>query len=284
MRLFRSIVSTLLYVVVVRRVLAQDEGNQNALIPASLLASALNYAAQSDVGGDLLEKVYDKDVNALYKVAKSMLSNPRTNTNENDKLSAVQIFHALADGKEHHILSMVQLGFAYSEGAKDQAVKYFVQAGEDGPHQGALYNAGRLFAEERNFAPALGYMRAAVILSKENPGYAQHQMTKTAEEGYTILSGQLQNVDLGLQEMVDMFLYADLAGFPAEGSKAEKLWHAAMSKLRSFSSSGASSDVEAAVKAMSDLQMQYNNSLSELQTSLLRRILVIALQKMNGEL
>lgn len=262
---------------------AQDQG-KNALIPATLLASALNYAAQSSLGEDLLELAYEKDVNSLYKVAKAMYNNPRRNTDESDKMNAVQIFHALADGKEHHILSMVQLGFAYSDEDKDQAIKYFAQAGEDGPHQAALYNAGKIFAEEGKFAPALGYMRAAVSLSVESPDYAQPQMTATAKEGYGILSEQLQKVRLGLQEMVDMFLYADLNGFPSEDSKAEHLWFSIMTQLQKFGSTRAISDLEDAVKAISDMQMQYDGHLSALQTSLLRNTLVIALEKMNGEL
>jgi tetratricopeptide (TPR) repeat protein len=208
MRLLNNILSALLLLAFTT---LSTQAQENSEVPAALLASALNHATQSGLGKELLEKVYNKDVNALYQVAKSMYANPRQNVAENDKLNAVQIFHALADGGEHHILSMMQLGFAYSAEDKRQAVKYFVQAGEEGPHQGSLYNAGRLLAEEGEFAPALGFMRAAITLSRDHPEHAKSHLTaETAKQGYRTLSEQLQQVDLGLQEMVDMFPYADL--------------------------------------------------------------------------
>jgi tetratricopeptide (TPR) repeat protein len=282
MRLLNNILSALLLLAFTT---LSTQAQENSEVPAALLASALNHATQSGLGKELLEKVYNKDVNALYQVAKSMYANPRQNVAENDKLNAVQIFHALADGGEHHILSMMQLGFAYSAEDKRQAVKYFVQAGEEGPHQGSLYNAGRLLAEEGEFAPALGFMRAAITLSRDHPEHAKSHLTaETAKQGYRTLSEQLQQVDLGLQEMVDMFPYADLNNFPGEGTKEEKLWLDAIFQFHLFGSSKKISDLEAAVKGMSDLQMQHDNEMSALQTSLLRRILVIALEKMNGEL
>jgi tetratricopeptide (TPR) repeat protein len=282
MRLIRNILFALLLLAFTT---LSTQAQENSEVPAALLASALNHATQSGLDEDLLEKLYGKDVNALYQVAKSMYANPRQNVAENDKLNAVQIFHALADGEEHHILSMMQLGFAYYEEDKRQAMKYFVQAGEEGPHQGSLYNAGRLSAEVGEFAPALGFMRAAITLSRDHPEHAKSHLTAvTAKQGYVTLCERLQQVDLGLQEMVDMFPYADLDNFPGEGTKAEKLWLDAMFHFQSFGSSKKISDLEAAVKGMSDFQMQHDKEMSKLQTSLLRRILVIALEKMNGEL
>jgi tetratricopeptide (TPR) repeat protein len=262
---------------------AQDD----AQISATLLASALNHAVESGLGEDLVAKLYDKDLVALFRTAKSMFTNPRPNTpdDENDKLNAMQIFYALAGGKgPSRILSMVQLGFAYSENEKDKAIQYFVQAGEDGPHQGSLYNAGRLFAEQGEFAPSLGYMRAAFAMSTEYPEYAKTQMTLTSKEGYSILSMQLQEVELSLQEMVDIFPYADIENFPAEGSKAEKIWTEAMVKFQSFLKSKKTKDLEASIKKLSDLQMTFGQHMSALQTSLLRRILVIMLEMVNNEL
>mmetsp|Transcript_35760 Transcript_35760/g.86517 ORF Transcript_35760/g.86517 Transcript_35760/m.86517 type:complete len:283 (-) Transcript_35760:20-868(-) len=281
-----KIVNLLLYYILLLIALGQishadDESDDNsAKISATLLATALNHAVQSGLGEDLVQKVYDKDVGALYQVAKSMYANPRrqNNVDENDKLSSVQIFHALADGKEHHILSMVQLGFAYAEEDKSQAIQYFVQAGEDGPHQASLYNAGRLFAEEGEFAAALGYMRAAISLS------TGAKMTETARAGYNSLNNQLQQVELGLNEMVSMFPYADLNDFPQQGSKADKLWNEAMALFESFGKTKKISDLEACVKKLSDFQMQNDTKMSALQTSLLRRILTTALDIMSNEL
>lgn len=258
---------------------------QHAQISATLVASALNHAVQSGLGEDVVAKLYDKNVDALFKTAKSMYTNPRQNiSDENDKLNAVQIFHALADGKEHHILSMTQLGFAYSEEDKAKACRYFAQAGEDGPHQVSLYNAGRLFAEQGEFAASMGYMRAAYALSKDHPAYTQAAMTATSKEGYSMLSMKLQEVELSLQEMADIFPYGDIDYFPVEGSEAEKLWEAAMNKFQVFFKSKKIPDLEASVKKLSDLQMGYDQKMSALQTSLLRRILVVMLEMMNNEL
>ncbi|KAL3940363.1 MAG: hypothetical protein SGBAC_005091 [Bacillariaceae sp.] len=269
---------------------ATTESGHTSKIPATLLATALNYAVQAALGEEMVQQLYDKDVGALYQVAKSMYAHPRRQDsnvdNENDKLSSVQIFHALADGTEHHILSMVQLGLAYAEEDKSQAIRYFVQAGEDGPHQASLYNAGRLFAEEGEFAAALGYMRAAISLSESNPAYTSDKMTETARAGYNSLANQLQQVELGLTEMVNMFPYAgDLTNdFPQQGSKADKLWNDAMTLLESFGKTNKISDLEACVKKLSDFQMQNDTKMAALQTSLLRRILTSALDIMSNEL
>ncbi|CAJ1951654.1 unnamed protein product [Cylindrotheca closterium] len=262
----------------------RSDDNNSAKIPATLLSTALNYAVQSGLGEGVVQRVYDKNIDALYRVAKSMYANPRQNQDEDDKLTSVQIFHALADGEEHHILSMIQLGFAYAEEDKSQAIQYFVQAGEDGPHQASLYNAGRLFAEEGEFAAALGYMRAAVSLPDSNSEYSSDKMTDTAKAGYNSLNIQLQQVELGLNEMVAIFPYADLKGFPQEGSKADKLWNEAMTLFESFGKNKKISDLEACVKKLSDFQMQHDKNMTALQTSLLRRILTTALDIMSNEL
>lgn len=260
------------------------ESDDRAKIPATLLATALNHAVQSGLGEDLVQEVVDKKVDGLYQVAKSMFANPRQNVDDNDRLTAVQIFHALADGYDKHILSMVQLGFAYAEEDKSQAIQYFVQAGEDGPHQASLYNAGRLLAEQGMFPSALWYMREAVSLHETYPEYTSEKMTETARAGYNSLHSQLQQVELGLEEMVHMFPYSDMNGFPLADSQADKLWHEAMSRLESFGTTNKISDLEAGVKKLSELQMQNDENMSALQTSLLRRILTIVLDKMNAEL
>ena len=256
----------------------------HAKIPATLLATALNHAVQAGLGEDLVQKVHDRNVEALYQVAKSMYANPRENVDENDRLTSVQIFHALADGDERHIMSMVQLGFAYAEEDKSKAIQYFAQAGEDGPHQPSLYNAGRLLAEQGEFPSALGYMREAIELAKAYPEYATDKMTETAKAGFNSLSIQLQEVELRLEEMVHMFPYSDLNGFPETESDADKLWHEAMSMLEYFGETKKISHLEISVKKLSDFQMQNDEHMSALQRSLLRRILTITLDLMSNEL
>lgn len=248
---------------------ASRESNNEATaqIPATLLASALNHAV-AHMDENLVNQLYsDNNINALYKVAKSMYAN--ISNNNDNVMNAVQIFHALAE--EHHVPSMIQLGFAYSEHDKPQAIKYFVQAGEGGPDAASLYNAGRLLAEEGNYAPALGYIRAAAGTGNDM------SKTATAKEGYQTLSQQLQTIDLSLQDMVDVFPYADLEDeFPQ--NEAEKLWNTAMEKL------SRGKDLEFVVKKLSELQVGHHQQMSSLQTNLLRRILVILLGKMNSEL
>ena len=218
-----------------------DEGsnaNASAQVPAQLVAKALNYvAARSGASLDTAESVVASiqsgSVDALYDVAKEMNAN-----SGEDKLASIQIFHALADG--HHILSMVQLGHTYSVEDKQQAIKYFVQAGEDGPHQASLYNAGRLFLEivPTDYVRSMAYLRSAANLAddKHTAMYAKPQMTETATKAYhdlseALVSSMRDGGVLTLDERINMFPYASIRDYPPPNSKGDKLWSGAMEKL-----------------------------------------------------
>lgn len=109
-------------------------------------------------------------------------------------------------------------------------------------------------------------------------------MTQTAKAGYNGISNQLQQVVLGLGEMVNIVPYEDLNGFPEQGGKADKLWNEAMALFESFGKRKKVADLEACVKKLSDFQVQNDQNMTALQTSLLRRILTSALDIMRHEL
>jgi hypothetical protein len=122
-----------------------------------LFAKAMTHAKTMSITSDpthkqhmkqhqqLLEQLQSGNIEALYTVAQSL--NQRGVGD--DRITSVQLWHALADGPAAHVPSAVALGFSYAEVDKELALKYFVQATEGkedgGPHQAAAFNAGRLF-------------------------------------------------------------------------------------------------------------------------------------------
>jgi tetratricopeptide (TPR) repeat protein len=210
-------------------------------VPIHALQKAIQYVTQT-VADDqkrlrTIQELDEGNVHTLYEIAKQM----NRNDNADDTLTSVELWHALADSD--HILSQVALGFAYAENDKSRAIAYFVQAGEDGPHQAALYNAGRLLAEQEDFVKALAYLRAAYTLAERHSKYATDHLTETSRYAYERLSEQLvalmqeslttKGSILSIQQVADMFLYANINDFPMPASKEEKTWQAAMEALQS---------------------------------------------------
>ena len=231
----------------IESVLARQKEEQSAKVPFSVLQKAIRYATEHQYKADdmdtvqVLMRLESGDVHTLYKVAQAM----NEMKNKDDILASIEIWHALADGDDGHILSQVALGFAYSENDKATAITYFVEAGEKGPHQAALFNAGRLLAdpEIEDFVKALAYLRAAYSLGATHPNYSTTHLVETSRVAYERLSENLvalisQSVStkgsmLSIQQIADMFLYADLNDFPTNGSKEEKNWARAMRSLQS---------------------------------------------------
>jgi tetratricopeptide (TPR) repeat protein len=254
-----------------------------SLLSAPLLCSWLIHA--QDVPFDLLQKaagfvqgnahlfddttlqqLQQRDIHTLYKVAKSM--------NKQDPLTSVKIWHSLADSE--HVLSQVALGFAYAESDRPLAIAYFVQAGENGPHQAALYNAGRLLAEQHDYTKALAYTRAAATLANTNPTFATLQLTNTSQEAYEALSKQIMTIpNLSLQDVADMFLYANISDFPAPNSKQEKVWRKAMQSLQNDDFKAAGQHFE---------KLQSHPDLSDLQSHLLKALLLYVTRSAEDEL
>jgi len=252
--------------------------SQKIGIPADLLATALNHAAAHpdiDNGSskdDLVQRLNNGDIDALYWVAKSM-------NDGGDRINSVLLWHQLADSSAHHILSMVALGFAYAENDKAKAVRYFVQAGEDGPHQSALYNAGRLYVELEKPDRALAYLRASVDLSKDTitAVFARPQTTAMVIKAYGALSELLrESGEFTLQQILDMFPYASIDNFPVEGSEEGLLWTSGMEKLREFVRTRDRNVFEVMRGSLTKLQ-SYKN-LSKLQHRFLDDILKEALE------
>ena len=270
-----------------------DEGK--AKVPAELVAKALNHVATAsyaspDTAESIISSIQAGSVDSLYNVAKAMNASP---SSEDTKLASIQIFHALADGPSHHILSMVALGHTYSEADKAQALKYFVQAGEDGPHQASLYNAGRLFLEVEpvEYDRALAYIRAAATLpdDKSTAMYAKPQMTETATTAYHDLSKALissvQGGGLTFEQMMNLFSYASIENNPKPGSKGDKLWNGAMQNIVKFINQEKSEDISVLESVRNDLtklQEVGKKELSALQVELISAITNEALRIIQG--
>lgn len=270
----------------------KDDANAKAKVPAELVAKALNHVATAsyaspDTAESIISSIQAGSVDSLYNVAKAMNASP---SSEESKLASIQIFHALADGPSHHILSMVQLGHTYSEADKSQALKYFVQAGEDGPHQASLYNAGRLFleVEPAEYDRALAYIRAAATLAsdKSTAMYAKPQMTEAATTAYhdlsTMLISSIQAGGLTFEQMMNLFSYASIDNNPKPGSKGDKLWNAAMEEIVKFINPGKNEvDISVLERARNDLtklQEVGKKELSALQMELIAAIMNEALR------
>lgn len=260
----------------------QDEKSKSGGVPIDVLQKAIRYVREHNYednegkAPNVLQRLESGDVHTLYKVAESM----NEMKSKEEKLASIEIWHALAkgsDGSDGHILSQVALGFAYSEHDKATAVTYFVQAGEAGPHQAALYNAGRLLAdpELEDFVKALAYIRAAYSLAETHPKYATDHLTETSRLAYEQLSAQLvalinQSLSkkgsiLSVQMIADMFLYANLNDFPPAKSKEEKIWARGMQSLQS-------KQWEMAFIEFEKLEKHSDDELSHLQTSLLQAL------------
>ena len=200
-------------------------------------------------GQSLVEQLQEGNIEALYSVAQSL----NVRNSGDDRITSVQLWHALADGPSQHVLSAVALGFSYAEVDKKLALQYFIQASrgkerdrnanngddeENGPHQGALFNAGRLFLEYANDASSsLAYIRACANLSNEYPRYSTPQLSTTCTDAYNTLSSQIQSETVsppGIQEAAEMFMYASIKEFPLPNTKEFAMYQRGMEYLDMF--------------------------------------------------
>jgi TPR repeat protein len=210
---------------------------------------------------DTIELARDRDIPALYQIARKL---EEINTGFE---TALHIFHYLAD-ETGHIASQISLGFVYYKKIKDhsQALKYFVKAGENGPHQASLFNAGRIFAENFNFVPAVAYMQAAARFGESNSEDEARKLTETCTEAYSIVSEKVALHGLTIQESVDIFQYAALDGFPK--NKTRK-WEAAMQSLLAFNDKSDQEYLEITVANLREIWEADSSKLSKLQAHLL---------------
>lgn len=268
------------------------------IIEPELFAKAVDHAKTMAVTTDpqykqhqkehqqLLEELRNGSVEALYSVAQS-LNNRNVG---DDRITSVQLWHALADGADH-VASAVALGFSYAEVDKELALQYFVQASngnDEGPHQASLYNAGRLFLELNDAASSLAYIRACANVDKTYPAYETPSQTKTCKEAYELLSNQIMTKTApGIEDAADLFLYASIDDFPQENTKEFTKWSKAMELLQTYASlmqkeDGTTVDANKKAKAFMTylisaqeelLSLHKSKKLSELQNYLLDIIL-----------
>jgi len=246
-------------------------------IDPELYNKAVNHARSlpSSEGQQLIQQLMEGNIDALYNIAQSLNQN-------DDRLTSVKLWHALADGPAAHVLSAAALGFSYYEVDKEQALKYFVQAsegnGEDsGPHQPSLFNAGRLFLELNDPSSALAYIRSCASCWKEYPKFCAG-LTTTCKEAYNTLSNQIISETTsppGIQDAADMFLYSSLDDFPS--TKEFKLYDKGMQQLQQYAEQEDKkkgvSHLLKSQKELTQLQSKAKDKLSELQKYLLGIIL-----------
>jgi len=252
--------------------------DQPALVPSGLLQKAINYVKDHNFGGKeddsskILKQLEARDVHTLYEVAKAM----NTSKDQATRLSSIDIWDAL--GHSGHILSQVALGFAFAEADKQRAIMYFVSAGEKGPHQVALFNAGRLLAEPEiaDYTKSLAYMRAAYQMETTNPEKSTVHMVETSRIGYERLSEEFTDIIqeslesagsmLSMQTMADMFNYADLGGFPRAKTQAMRDWHDAMRALQF-------NEFEMAQRKFNKFVENFSTEISDLQHAIIQALL-----------
>lgn len=208
------------------------------------------------------------DSDSIYKVARTWLEDPK-------KMSdGIEALHYLADTQKH-ILSSVKLGnhYATQNGQSSMAIKYFIAAGENGPHHASLYNAGRLLAELGDWVGSLAYLRTSAVFHTMYPKeYVKEDITDLAVEAYDIISKRLSREELPIMQAADVFVFGSLQDLPDD---AISLWSTAVMQLIKFNqtfveSNGQSQD-EGAMKevtqALRKLWEKYGTtgSLSQLQ-------------------
>lgn len=134
---------------------------------------------------------------------------------------------------------------------KELALEYFIQASRgnldddddesnnDGPHQAALFNAGRLFLELNDASSSLAYIRGCANLENEYPAHATQQLTQTCTEAYEMLSAQIQSESIsppGIEDAVDMFMYSSINEFPLPNTKEFGIWQRGTEYLEMYAS------------------------------------------------
>lgn len=266
------------------------------------LAHAGMLEAQAQDG--IAERLRRGEVEALFEVANSMNA-------AGDKISSVLMWHALADdgsegrdyaaydqGEEYdyegHSPSALALGFSYYDVDKPRSLQYFLMATskKGAPHQAAMYNAGRLYLELEDPSGALAYIRECATLDRTHPAYARPQLCMACREAYKALSAQLveHGGDIGLEEAVECFPYANMDDFPLAETKEFQAFHEAMGYLEKYvevaqgSSKGetgmsnsarkkAAKHLAAAMETLVSFRVSYRDQMSNLQVFLIGYIL-----------
>lgn len=264
----------------------------------------------------ITDRLREGTIEALYDVAKSM-------NDGGDRISSVLIWHALADdgseGDDYdaydadpaydysgHVPSAMSLGFSYYDADKPRSLHYFLMATSKRgkPHQAAMYNAGRLYLELDDPSGALAYMRECANLDLDHPEHARPKLTMTCRKAYQMLSDQLrEHGDVGLEEAVECFPYADILNFPPPDSKEYVVFgkiienlHKYMEVVRANSGEDLSGNhnlrkkaekhLSTAIEGLVNFRSMYRDDMSKLQVHLIGYIVerIKKLKdKLNGE-
>ena len=251
----------------------------NPQVPIDILQKALRYVQDHDFGGSngnsakVLELLESGHVDTLYEVAKSM----NTMKDQDEKLASIEIWDALAEGG--HTLSQVALGFAYAEADKRKAITYFVAAAEGSPpHQGAMYNAGRLLADPDvgDYVKSLAYLQGAWNMGNTRPQYSTTHMVETSKVAYERLSEQLVDIInekmseggmISIEHIANMFGYAKLDQWPPSRGKEVREYSKAMRSMHF-------SEWEIGVVEFGNFEEKYRDNMSELQKTIVNALKV----------
>jgi tetratricopeptide (TPR) repeat protein len=264
--------------------LAADDTKQvQVKVDAKITKQATQYAhdilqKMGSTNPKLIAAIKAGETDSLYYIAKHMVEHG----SDPPPAAAFSILHTLADGssssssRSPHVKSQVVLATAYyNKGDKVKAIHYFEMAGEQGPHQAALYNAGRTHAELENWVPAIAYIRESAVLGQTNPEAVDETLTKTVIQAYVTFSEKIANADLSIEQAADIFMYGALKDKLSEDD--DENWKVAVTNLATFNETvtGIEPDYTALFTAFQNLRQLWEASsdkMSPLQAHILLQL------------
>jgi tetratricopeptide (TPR) repeat protein len=263
-----------------------DDKQARVTLDAKLTKQATQYAQDllrkmGSTNPELIAKIKAGEAESLYYIAKHMVEHGSDRDGGPPPVAALPILHTLADGsssphRSPHVKSQVVLATAYyNKGDKDKAIHYFEMAGEQGPHQAALYNAGRTHAELENWVPAIAYIRESAVLGETHPEAVTEALTNTVIQAYVTFSEKIANADLSIEQAADIFMYGALQDKLSEDD--DHNWKGAVINLAAFNenATGIETDFTALFTAFQNLRQLWEVSsqkMSHLQAHILLKL------------
>jgi tetratricopeptide (TPR) repeat protein len=274
--------------------LAADDSDQQVppvTLDGRLTKQAVQYAEgllhkMDSTNPKLISKINAGDTESLYYVAKHMVEHG--SDSRDPPAVALSILHTLADGKSQqsrsrsrsppHVKSQVVLAVAYyNKGDKEKAIHYFELAGEQGPHQAALYDAGRTHAELENWVPAIAYIRESAVFGDIHPEVAVNEaLTKTVVQAYDTFSQKIAGAHLSIEQTADIYMYGALKNTLSKDD--DNKWKVAVTNLATFNETvtGIEADYTALFAAYRNLRQLWKASsgkMSPLQAHFLLKLI-----------
>jgi tetratricopeptide (TPR) repeat protein len=270
--------------------LAADDNQVLVTLDAELIKEATQYAQDllnrmGATNPELIAKIKAGEAESLYATAKHMVED---RDGAPPPVAALTILHTLADGsssssRSPHVKSQFVLATAYYNlGEKDKAIRYFEKAGEGGPHQAALYNAGRIHAEQERWVPAIAYIRESAILGETHPELVNEERTQADMQAFVTISEKITRFDLSIEQSGDIFMFGALQSKLTENDVRN--WKAAVINLAAFNETiihtGIETDDTALLMAFQHLRLLWEESsekMSHLQAHILLKLVNYAL-------